>query len=227
MKFCHPFAIRTFNHFNKLCFGGKLPDVPIEIYNAGSTLGQCKCKIGHKPDGSIVKYDFRLRFSERADLPENELEDIILHEMIHYYIDVNQFQDTAPHGVLFRQKMTEINTTYGRHITVSHKSTKEQREKMQDTRQRWHVIAVLSMKDGHKGIKVLPRVLQSILKYYNGVLKSPQVASVELYMSNDIFFNQYPNSSSLNYHRLDETVINNHLKGADKLECDGKNIIQK
>ena len=226
MKFSLPFAVRKFNDFNKLCFEGKLPALRIEIYNAGTSFGQCKWNIVRKPDGRTVKTDFRLRLSERADLPESELEDIILHEMIHYYIEVNNFTDTAPHGILFRKKMDLINSLYGRHITVSHKSTKEQREKMKDTRPRWHVIAVLTLKDGKKGIKVLPRVLPSILKYYNGALSSPIITAVDLYMSNDTFFNSYPNSSSLNYHVLDEAVINSHLKGANKLECDGKSIVQ-
>ena len=226
MKFCHPYAVRKFNHFNNLCFGGKLPPVTIEMCNAKSYLGQCTHKIRKKADGTQEKYDFRIRLSLRADLPEDELDDILIHEMIHYYIGVNNFRDTAPHGILFQQKMELINTTYGRHLTISHKGTKEQKEKMEDTRRHWHVVAVITMNNGVKGIKVLPRVLPSILKYYNAVTASPQVRSVELYMSDNIFFNRYPNSAALKYYVLDEAVINSKLKGAERMGCDGTHIIR-
>ncbi|MBR3454674.1 MAG: SprT-like domain-containing protein [Bacteroidaceae bacterium] len=226
MKFSHPYAIRKFNHFNQLCFDGKLPPLTIEMCDSKSYLGQCTYKIRKKADGTQEKYNFRIRLSLRADLPEDELDDILIHEMIHYYINVNNFKDTAPHGILFRQKMELINNIYGRHITISHKSTKEQKEKMHDTRRRWHVIAVITMNNGVKGIKVLPRVLTSILKYYNAVTSSTQVKSVELFMSDNIFFNRYPNSSALKYYQLDQDVINNNLKGAERMKCDGKTIIR-
>ena len=226
MKFAHPFAVRTFNHFNKLCFGGKLPPVPIEMSNARRSLGQCVYRIVALPGGKKQKTDFRIRLSQVVDLPERELEDIVIHEMIHYYIDSNQFTDTSTHGILFQDMMNRINATFGRNITISHKSTKEEREGAYDTRPHWHVIAVLTLSDGKKGIKVLPRVLPSILKYYNGVMASPQVSDAQLYMSNDIYFNRFPNSSSLKYHSLEDEVNKSHLVGAEKMECDGHQLFR-
>ncbi|MBR3093370.1 MAG: SprT-like domain-containing protein [Bacteroidaceae bacterium] len=226
MRFSPTYAIRKFNHFNQLCFDGQLPPVNIEMCDSKSYLGQCTCKVRRKADGTKEKYDFRIRLSLRADLPEDELDDILIHEMIHYYIDVNHFHDSSAHGPLFRMKMASINANYGRHITISHKGTKEQKEQMQDKRPRWHVVAVLTMTNGKKGIKVLPRVLPSILKYYNGVISSPQVQAVELFMSDNVFFNRYPNSSSLRYHELDESVIESNLQGAEKMGCDGTRVFR-
>lgn len=226
MKFNHPFAVRTFNHFNKLCFGGKLPPVPIEMSNARRSLGQCVYRIVALPGGKKQKTDFRIRLSQVVDLPQQELEDIVIHEMIHYYIDVNQYTDTSAHGVLFKDLMNRINTTFGRNITISHKSSKEEREKSYDTQPRWHVIAVLTLSDGRKGIKVLPRVEPSILKYYNAVKTAPVVADVQLYMCCDPYFNRFPNSSSLTYHTLDDAIIDSHLAGAEKMKCDGLQLFR-
>lgn len=138
---------------------------------------------------------------------ELRIEDTIIHEMIHYYIGYNRLEDALAHGPLFLSIMNEINRKFGRNLTVSHKSTKEQREQLQDKRSHYHVIAVVNFHDGRTGIKVLPRVLRSILYYYNNV-----------------FFNRYPNSSALKVHFLEADEINKQLAGAEKMACDGKSI---
>lgn len=154
------------------------------------------------------------------------MEDTIIHEMIHYYIGVNQLEDTSAHGQVFQQIMNAINQKYGRHLTISHKGTKEQNKQAVDTRQHHHVIAVVEFYDGRMGIKVLPRVLPSILKYYNGVSSAKEVSLVRLYMSKDVFFNKFPNSSALNVHFLESEEIMSHLVDAEKMECDGKRIVR-
>lgn len=213
-----------FDHFNALCFGGKLPPVSIELSRARTYLGQCVCKTRRKLLGRLERYDFKLRISTRVELAQDELEDVLLHEMIHYYIGINQLKDTSAHGQLFRAKMQEINTLYGRHITISHRYTAEQRKQVTDTRRRWHVVAVVTMTDGRTGIKVLPRIEQRITRYYNMVLSSPEVAAVNLYMTDDPFFNKYPNSSALKVHYIDEAELTQHLHGSHLVTCDGTTI---
>ncbi|MCQ2289554.1 MAG: SprT-like domain-containing protein [Muribaculaceae bacterium] len=212
---------QQFDRFNALCFGGKLPPVPIKLSNARSFLGVCSYK--RRPDGrgGEVKYDFVLRINTRIDLPPAEVEDTILHEMIHYYIGVNQLKDTAPHGRLFKTLMDEINTRHGRHITISHRCTPQQQEQAVDTRRRWHVVAVLTLANGNTGIKVLPRIVQRITHYYNAVIQSPQVAAIKLYMTDDPYFNRYPNSSSLKAHHVDPAELTAHLHGSHTITTDG------
>lgn len=82
--------------------------------------------------GGMENYDFKLQISTQIDLSECELEDTIIHEMIHYYIGVHQWRDTSAHGRLFRQMMNDINERFGRQVTVSHQSTKAQREQAVD-----------------------------------------------------------------------------------------------
>jgi len=93
-----------------------------------------------------------------------------------------------------------------------------------DLPERDHVIAVVNFHDGRTGIKVLPRVLRSILYYYNNVLANKDISSIQLYMSNNVFFNRYPNSSALKVHFLEADEINKQLAGAEKMACDGKSI---
>ncbi len=224
MKATIPYVEKKFGEFNRQIFGGKLPKIPVELSDAKTFLGQCVYKRRRKPFGKAELYDFKLRINARADLPEREIEDTIIHEMIHYYIGYNRLEDASAHGPLFLGIMNEINRKFGRSITVSHKSTKEQREQLQDKRSRYHVIAVVRFHDGRTGIKVLPRVVRSILYYYNNVLANRQIASVQLFMSNNVFFNRYPNSSALKVHFLEADEINKQLEGAERMACDGKSI---
>ncbi|MBP3843429.1 MAG: SprT-like domain-containing protein [Prevotella sp.] len=224
MKATVPYIEKKFEEFNRQIFGGKLPKIPVELSDAKTFLGQCVYKKRRKPFGKAELYDFRLRINARVDLPEQELEDTIIHEMIHYYIGYNKLEDASAHGPLFLGIMNEINRKFGRNLTVSHKSTREQREQLQDKRSRYHVIAVVSFRDGRTGIKVLPRVVRSILYYYNNVLANREIVSIQLYMSNNIFFNRYPNSSALKVHFLEVGEIGRQLEGAEKMACDGKTI---
>ena len=207
---------KKFGEFNHLIFDDRLPLLPIQLSNAKSFLGMLVYKKRRKPFGRVEKYDFRLRISTRMDLPEAEVEDTIIHEMIHYYIDFNGIKDTSAHGQVFRQMMSDINTRFGRHISITHKSTPEQRQQLVDTRKRWHVVAVVKFHDGRTGIKVLPRIRQRIITYRNLILTSKEIKDVELYMSNDPYFNTYPVSSALKVHIVEPSEFESHL--FDKLE---------
>ena len=224
MKATVAYIEKKFEEFNRQMFGGKLPKIPVELSDAKTFLGQCVYKKRKKLFGKTELYDFRLRINTRIDLPERELEDTIIHEMIHYYIGYNKLEDASAHGPLFLSIMNEINRQFGRNLSVSHKSTKEQREQLQDKRSRYHVIAVVTFHDGRTGIKVLPRVVRSILHYYNNVLANSQIAAIQLYMSNNVFFNRYPNSSALKVHFLEADEISTQLEGAERMACDGKTI---
>lgn len=224
MRVTIPYIEQKFEEYNRQMFGGQLPKIPIVLSNAKTFLGQCACKQRRKASGKVELYDFRLRFNVRIDLPEQVVEDTVIHEMIHYYIGYRQLKDTSAHGELFQRMMNEINRKYGRHLTVSHKGTDEQRQQLQDTRRRYHVVAVVTFHDGRTGIKVLPRVLQRILFYYSNVSANRDIKSVRLYMSNNVFWNRYPNSSALKVHFLEDAEIEKQLEGAERMECDGKSI---
>ncbi len=116
-----PFLQSRFESFNEVFFGGQLPPVPLKLGHATRSLGACTYKKRRKLFRGVEYYDFRIRISTRFDLPENELEDILLHEMIHYQILVNQWNDTSAHGRMFRARMKEINEKYGRGIAVSYR----------------------------------------------------------------------------------------------------------
>lgn len=48
-------------------------------------------------DGTWHYYGFTFYVSNKFDLPENVVDDTIIHEMIHYYIQYNQMEDKTPY----------------------------------------------------------------------------------------------------------------------------------
>lgn len=209
---------RKFREYNALMFSGKLVMPQIQLSRARTFVGQCAAKKRRTLTHGTLLYDFRLKFSICFDLEEHEWEDTIIHEMIHYYIGVNGLKDTSAHGQLFRQIMDAINRNHGRHLTISHHSTPEQREALYNTKKTWHVIALVHFADGRKGLKVLPRIRQRITTYRDTLLRDPRIARIDLFISNDPYFNRYPNSSALNVVMAKEEDFMPHFAQAEQLE---------
>lgn len=236
MEITQKLVKERFESFNRQIFGNKLPMPRICLSNARTFLGACTFKTKRGLLGKKTRYDFAIRISTQFDMSETEFEDTLIHEMIHYYIGVNQIEDTSAHGQKFRSMMADINSRFGRHITISHRSDGDKAEAPDNTgapgnrttatvhRRQYHVIAVASLADGRTGFKVLPRVAPSILKFYNGVLSSGVVKTVNLFMSDSPFFYSYPNSSSLRVHIIDRETVMQHLEGAMSIFCDGKTL---
>lgn len=227
------FVSKRFRHFNKEMFGGKLPEVPIVMSRARTRLGQityCRCSI---PLVSDEVFNVKLRISTAFDLSEREWEDVIIHEMIHLCILHNRLHDTSAHGKVFRHLMQQINENYGRNITITHSSQEKQNNEgnayesatqTKSPRGRWHVIAIATFGDGRTGLKVLPRVEPSILKFYNSVVRDSRITSINLYMCCDPYFEAFPNSSALKLHIIPAEEVMPHLKNAEQLGCDGHTI---
>lgn len=227
MKATREYVERKFDEFNRLIFAGRLPRLPIYLSDASTFLGVCVSKSRRLPDGRMEHYDFRLRINTRISLSEREIEDTIIHEMIHYFILYNGLADTSPHGEIFKAMMRAINRQYGRNIRISHKINEEQREEAAGADRRWHVIAVISMRSGATGIKVLPRVIPKILDFYRKIDALPEVREVRLYLHDEPFFNRYPTSTAMRMHEVDPALLAEKLQGAKTLTPSGTRLLQR
>ena len=134
-----PYIQQHFDAYNVRFFNGSLPPIPIKLSNARTFLGKVTFvkrrnfsltswlfSSGASSVGEWTYSNFKLRINTRYDLPEELIQDTILHEMIHYYIAVNHLRDTSTHGQLFRSEMKRINAEGNRHITISYRLTPEQ-----------------------------------------------------------------------------------------------------
>ncbi|MBQ3827320.1 MAG: SprT-like domain-containing protein [Prevotella sp.] len=202
-----------YNVLNKQCFQGQLPTVRIQLSKARTYLGQLGYKRRRKFLGGWEYYDYVIRISTRLDQTGEEVTDTLLHEMIHLYIAVNHLKDSSSHGPLFRQIMNEINSRYGRHITISHHRTKEELE--QDTQQRMHLLCVSTFDTGERGITIAAR--SRIFELWDRMKRFPKVTATRWYVSNDPFFNRYPRSLTPKIYRISGSDLETHLKDAKPL----------
>ena len=202
-----PYIQQKFDDFNRQYFNAQLPPIPIKLSNAKTFLGKvcfrkerklCSCKWHYS--------DFVMRINTRIELPEDVVEDIVLHEMIHYSIAVTQQQDTSAHGRLFRAEMARLNAE-GRHICISHRLTPEQREQAQGQR-KTRVVCVAYFKDGRVGIKVVPKQVPNVLRFHRAALAHFSIDHLDWYLSDSTFFAQYPSSSALRFYLCQNTNTN-------------------
>ena len=192
-------------------FDGRLPEPPISITNAKTYLGVCAFRKHRKWHGRLEYSDFRIRISRRFDLPQDEIDDTIIHEMIHYWIGLFSPADMPGHSPLFRKMMKEINQRFDRNIRVSHRLSAEQLEQTIDNRPKKHVVARVMLKDGRIGIKVIPCMERHIRRYQRGMMASGKVGSIEFFQTTDPFFNRFPSSSAFTVYFPDPDVISAHL----------------
>jgi hypothetical protein len=83
------------------------------------------------------------------------------------------------------------------------------------------MVAFVVFKDGRTGIKVLPRIVEKVVNYYNVMDRESCIERIEMYMTDDVFFNRYPSSSALRVHYIDRAEAEKHLAGAERWVCDG------
>ena len=227
MKATIKYVEKKFDEFNRQMFGGRLPKLPVRMSDAVTFLGMCVAKVRTLPDGRKEHFDFELRVSLRHDIPERDLEDVIIHEMIHYFIMYNELVDSSPHGELFKAMMRSINRTYGRNITISRRSTPEEHKQTVESKAQWHVIAAVRFRNGKHGVKVLPRVVPKILDYHGKVSAVAEIAGVDLFLHNNPFFNRYPTSAALKVHEIDKDLLSQNLAGARRLIVQNGKLIQR
>lgn len=209
-----------FQEFNELCFEGKLQPLPFRLSSARTFLGQVAFMRKRNPNGTWHYSNFVFRISTVIDRPEREVEDTILHEMIHYCILSNQMQDTSAHGEIFKRMMKDINARFNRHITVTHKTTKEEQDS--DTRLRQHIICVIRFRNNQRGITIAAK--SRLFEFWNQIPRLPNVAECNWYVSTDPYFNRYPRAVSLKYYPISPAELEEHLKGAQPLIKTGRTI---
>ena len=203
-----------FDSFNASCFEGALPRIPIKLSRARSFVGRLQYKPIRNWRGKVVGgEDFVIRISTKFDLPEVETEDTLIHEMIHYWIVLNGLQDSSTHGRIFRAKMKEINDLYGRHLTISHRSSPEELD--HDTRVRDHYLCVSQLADGRTAVTVAARTrIRSIQRQFRW---SPTVRSSAWYHSRDPWFNRFPRCRTPKLFPIDPAALQLHLDSAEPL----------
>lgn len=195
------YARSRFDYFNELCFGSQLKPVAMKLSRARTFLGKCQYKKVRAPFSRKVTYtDFVLKFSVCFDLPQEELDDVILHEMIHYHIASSGIRDSSAHGPVFRSYMQDFNTRFGRHITISRRIRANAVAAQTARGPKVCVVCVSEFKDGTRGVTVCARtrvasINRDLSRYY-------PLKSHTWYVSASPIFARYPRSIKARIYRI-------------------------
>lgn len=205
-----------YGRFNSLIFEGRLPAVPIKLSRAKTFLGRAEYKTRRGPSGVVTGHtDFVLKFSTRYDIPEEDVQDTVIHEMIHLYIAYFNVHDTSSHGRVFRAMAKEINEKYGRNVIISYRGAHGE---IQDKTIRQHIICVTEFSASLHGITVCSE--NKVRQIKSDLPKRYRYLSAKWYRSTDPYFNRYPRSISAKIYRITEEMLALHLKDATELEFD-------
>jgi hypothetical protein len=210
-----------FNKYNSLCFDGKLPLPRIRIGHAKGYLGQLRYKVKKDKSGKATYSDFSLNFTQRYEMDQEKLEDVVIHEMIHYYIHYNNIQDTSAHGVVFRKMMDDINIRFKRNITISDRSGLPVSDESQQIKM--HLVCVATLKSGDTGVAVCART--RAFEIYDELPRRYDILKFSWYFTSDQYFNRFKRTNTAKLYRADKEEVSQHLATAAELERVG-NVIR-
>ena len=188
-----------FRRFDHDYFGGKLPVPELGLTRAKTRLGQLAYKRATRW-GRTKLYDFKLSMSTYYDMTDRQAKSVLLHEMIHYIIGFTGLKDTAPHGIVFRGMMDNLNRKYGWDIRVM-TSTKgwkvsERVEKRQKAKgPQTYLMLAIEMQDGKH---YLSRVNPSFARRIESKLSLVrELRSHRWYTTQEPYFEDYPQVRSI------------------------------
>ena len=196
-----------FRRFDHDYFGGKLPVPELGLTRAKTRLGQLAYKRATRW-GRTKLYDFKLSMSTYYDMTDRQAKSVLLHEMIHYIIGFTGLKDTAPHGIVFRGMMDNLNRKYGWDIRVM-TSTKgwkvsewaEERQKAKGPQT--YLMLVIEMQDGKH---YLSRVNPSFARRIESKLALVrELRSHRWYTTQEPYFEDYPQVRSLRGRRISKS----------------------
>lgn len=222
------YITQKFEEYNRLIFNNELPALPILPSRARTYLGRYECDIRRRAFSTPERYNHRIRINTVVDFPENEIDDILIHEMIHYYISFKGLRDSSTHGQTFRHMMADINARFGRHITISVRRSEQIAEA--DTRVRRHYFCTMTLPDGRHAFT--PVTEQSMFRLWTLLPEAFKATEYEWYASLDSFFNAYRKVSAargalprLRTYPIENSEFSQHLDTAVRLKLEGKRII--
>lgn len=216
------FIIARFQQFNEAIFHGELPAIPLTVSNARTRAGSFTIRRRRGAGGRWLKPEYSIAISSRFDLPQQEIEDVLIHEMIHYYIALRGINDTSAHGPAFRRIMDDINRLHGRHITVATRLTAEMQQTDRTVRPR--VVCAVRLRDGRRGITIVaaPRLRQTLAD----LPAHFPVDELHAYAVADPYFNRFPTQRSLKILLpADMTTIDDILARSREIVFDGPRAV--
>jgi len=155
--------------------------------------------------GRTTRSDYAIHISNYYEQTEQEVQNVLLHEMIHYYIAYKALKDTSPHGTLFKGMMNELNCKYGWNITISI-AAKTVKAVLNDRKPRQYLILDIRLKTNKRILSVVnPKYAPKLNSKLNMIR---ELAEYSWYTSENHYFRDFPQVRSLRGRKVSEDIYN-------------------
>lgn len=210
------YLYKKFVEFNETIFKSSLPPIQIKISRGGKVLG---CL--HKKTSRLgLRTSYSMTFTNRYDMSEQMLEDILIHEMIHYRVALDGIADTSMHGDRFKAIMNQINREHGRHISLRVELPKQVLES--DNMSVRNYIITCRM-NGYDSRLFMRCASTRIFDIYRELQNIRGVSDIRFYSSTSAVFNRYRNSRSVKLYKMTDEV-KEVLEMSPELEMRGNSL---
>lgn len=107
---------KKFTEYNIHYFNGELTQPnKVEISNSVKMLGYFSCD---RVIGKRKPKNTKIEISGCYDFTDEQFRDILVHEMIHFYLVYKHIDNTSSHGTAFQEIANRLNKDYGMNITI-------------------------------------------------------------------------------------------------------------
>lgn len=130
---------------------------------------------------------------------ERQYQNVLLHEMIHYYIAYKGIVDTSPHGKVFRQMMKNLNEKYGWEISVSSRMSERKSACVQSSATP-RLILLLEVRGRGHFVSVVNPKYAAVMEHK--IQRLTEVKQHAWYQSADAYFDSFPVVRSLRGRRI-------------------------
>ena len=112
MKICLSEIINKFCDYNLAYFNGMLPRPKFELMDSFKYFGYFECEPGNGYiDNPVIK------ISKNYEYTSEQLKNILVHEMLHYYLAYTGEDTKLRHGKAFKTEANRLNEQYRLNIT--------------------------------------------------------------------------------------------------------------
>lgn len=102
-----------FYEYNEMYFNGTLPLPQFKVKHSYRTLGYFHCDVDDY--GNISNETIEI--SDSYDYTDEQLRDVLVHEMIHYYLLYMGIDNKCTHGREFKKMCKDFNKKYGMNLS--------------------------------------------------------------------------------------------------------------
>lgn len=196
-----------FDELNRELFNSELPVPRLATGNSRTMLGSMRCKT-KRTRLFKRRSEHTIRISNYYEMSEDDFRNVLLHEMIHYYISVKGIKDTSPHGLAFRRIMADVNAC-GWHVNVRERRRMPVAEHNLQ-RKKPYLVLLMTFRNGTKMTTVANAAYAKDIEHT--LCWQHTVEQWEWRTSTSSVFNSWPKVRTLRARRVSEAEFD-HLMG--------------